>query len=59
MRTRKISSVPNANKQNTKGPQNTKKSSGKTARERERERERETIPLFIFYTSEKEIYTRN
>jgi hypothetical protein len=38
---------------------NTIKSSGKTARERERERERETIPLFIFYTSEKEIYTRN
>jgi hypothetical protein len=26
---------------------------------RERERERERIPLFIFYTSKKEIYTRN
>jgi hypothetical protein len=27
--------------------------------ERERERERERISLFIFYTSKKEIYTRN
>jgi tRNA(Met) C34 N-acetyltransferase TmcA len=36
-RTRKISNVPNANKQKAKGPKNTIKSSGKTARERERD----------------------